>query len=139
MNSPLLTESAKALAEILQKTAADEPGQILERFRRVLQRDPIEKETQWAQAYLGAYPQNVEVHPASRQWQYGSGLFDSTAQNVADFSPLTSFDGKGWTGTAKMPDGTTSKVLLTAMGGESGAGDGVSSVRRWTAPLDGEI
>lgn len=38
-----------------------------------------------------------------------------------------------------MPDGTTSKVLLTAMGGESGAGDGVSSVRRWTAPLDGEI
>ena len=139
LNSPLLTESAKTLAESLQKAAPDEPGQILELYRRVLQRDPTEKETQWARAFLKAYPQNVEVHPESRQWQYGSGRFDSSAQTVADFSPLTSFDGKGWSGTAKMPDGTTSKVLLTAMGGDSGTGDGISSVRRWTAPVDGEI
>jgi len=139
LNSPLLTDSAKALAESLPKAAPDEPGQILELFRRVLQRDPSEKEARWAQAYLKAYPLNVEVHPESKQWQYGSGRFDSAMQTVADFSLLTSFDGKGWTGTAKMPDGTTSKVLLTAMGGDSGAGDGISSVRRWTAPLDGEI
>jgi hypothetical protein len=139
LNSPMVAESARTLAKSLAKTSLDPAVQIDELYRRVLQRDPTAKEARRALAYLAAYPKNDLVHPEEKDWQYGYGSFDAEAKHVKSFTPLTAFDGKAWKATPKAADGKASTVLLDAMGGTSGAGDAVSSIRRWIAPIDGQI
>ncbi len=139
LNSPLLTESAKSLAASLTKDVPDESGRIVELYHRVLQREPTEKERQRAHDYLAAYPPNDLVHPESRDWQYGYGSFDDGAKKVKDFAAITSFDGKAFKTTAKAASGKSSGVMLDAMGGDSGPSAALSTIRRWVAPLDGEI
>ena len=139
LNSPMVTESARTLANSLAKTSLDPARQIEELYRRVLQRDPSAREAHRALQYLTDYPQNDLVHPEEKDWQYGYGSFDAAAKIVKSFTPLTSFDGKAWKATPKTADGKPSSVMLDAMGGASGAGDAVTSIRRWIAPIDGEI
>ncbi|MEY5014771.1 MAG: hypothetical protein RIS92_1129 [Verrucomicrobiota bacterium] len=138
MNSPLTTESAKALAQSLAEEKND-PARITALFRRALQRDPSPKETERALAYLASYPANDLVHPEQQAWQYGYGEFDPASKNLKGFASLTTFDGKAWKATPKLADGKSSSVMLDAMGGDPGPGKALSSVRRWTAPLDGQI
>ena len=139
LNSPMVTESAKTLAGALAKSSLDPAHQIEELYRRVLQRDPSVKERRRALEYLAGYPLSDLVHPEEKDWQYGYGSFDADAKLVKGFSPLTSFDGKAWKATPKTADGKASTVTLDAMGGTSGAGDALSSIRRWIAPIDGQI
>jgi Protein of unknown function (DUF1553)/Protein of unknown function (DUF1549) len=139
LNSPMVTESAKTLAGSLAKTSLDPAHQIEELYRRVLQRDPSAKEVKRALQYLADFPRNDLVHPEEKDWQYGYGSFDAEAKLVKSFTPLSTFDGKAWKATAKTADGKASSVMLDAMGGTSGAGDAVLSIRRWTAPIDGQI
>jgi mono/diheme cytochrome c family protein len=139
LNSPLVTESAKTLASALLKASVDPTRQIEELYRGVLQRDPSAKELHRAVDYLAGYPQKDLVHPEEKDWQYGYGSFDAEAKLVKGFTPLTTFDGKAWRGTPKTPDGKASTIMLDAMGGTSGAGEAVSSIRRWIAPIDGQI
>jgi hypothetical protein len=130
MNSPLLTDSAKNLAATLAKDLPDDNSRIEELYRRVFQRQPTDKEMQRAHDYLAAYPKNDLVHPESQDWQYGFGDFDAAAKQVKDFASLANFDGKAFKGTG---------VMLDAMGGDPGAASKQSTVRRWVAPLDGEV
>jgi hypothetical protein len=130
LNSPLLTDSAKTLAASLTREIADNQTRVDELYRRVLQRQPTEQETQRALAYVAAYPKNDLVHPESQAWQYGFGAFDSTAKQVKDFTPMPTFDGKTFRAAG---------VMLDATGGDSGADSKQSTVRRWVAPLDGEV
>ena len=139
MNSPLLTESAKTLAATLTKELPDEKSRIEELYRRIFQRQPTDKELQRAQGYLAAYPQNDLVHPESKDWQYGYGEFDGAAKKVKAFANITAFDGKAFKGTAKSADGKSVGVMLSALGGDSGPGAALGSIRRWVAPLDGEV
>jgi len=134
MNSPLLTDSAKTLAATLTKDLPDETSRIEELYRRVFQRQPTDKEMQRAHDYLAAYPQHDLVHPESKDWQYGFGEFDAASKQVKAFATLKAFDGKTFKGTAK-----NGGVMLNAMGGDPGLGQSASSIRRWIAPLDGEI
>ena len=139
MNSPLITDSAKELAASLAKALPDDPGRVKELYRRVLQREPIEKEAARALAYLASYPPNDLVQPEAKDWQYGFGAFDLVSKQIKDFASLTSFDGKTWKATAKMPDGKPASIMLDAQGGDPGANDHLSSVRRWVAPQDGHV
>ncbi len=139
MNSPLITDSAKALAASLTKEFSDDAARITELYRRVLQRQPTDAEIARARAYLAAYPKNDLVHPESRDWQYGYGSFDASAKSVKDFVAFTAFDGKAFKASAKSADGKSGGVQLDAMGGDSGPGAALSSIRRWVAPLDGDI
>jgi hypothetical protein len=139
MNSPLLTDSAKALAATLTKELPDETSRIEELYRRVFQRQPGDREMQRAHDYLAAYPQHDLVHPESQDWQYGYGDFDAAAKKLKAFSPLKAFDGKAFKGTLKTADGKPSEVKVDAMGGDPGLTPALSSIRRWIAPLDGEI
>jgi hypothetical protein len=138
MNSPLATESAKALAQSLA-AEKDDSARITALFRKVVQRDPSPKETERALAYLASYPANDLVHPEQQAWQYGYGEFDPASKNLKGFASLTAFDGKAWKATPKLADGKSSGVMLDAMGGDPGPGKALSTVRRWTAPLDGQI
>jgi len=139
MNSPLLTDSAKALAGALTKDLPDETSRVEELYRRVMQRQPTDREMQRAHDYLAAYPQNDLVHPESNDWQYGYGELDAAAKQVKAFSALKAFDGKSFKGTLKTTDGKASEVKLDAMGGDPGLTPAMSSIRRWVAPLDGDI
>ncbi len=139
MNSPLITDSAKELAATLAKALPDDPSRVKELYRRVLQREPSEKEAARALAYLASYPPNDLVQPEAKDWQYGFGAFDMTSKQIKDFASLTSFDGKTWKATAKMPDGKPASIMLDAQGGDPGANDRLSSVRRWVAPQDGHV
>jgi hypothetical protein len=130
MNSPLLTDSAKQLATTLTKELPDDSSRLEELYRRVFQRQPTDKEMQRAHDYLAAYTKNDLVHPESQDWQYGFGDFDAAVKQVKDFASLANFDGKAFKGTG---------VMLDAMGGDPGAASKHSSVRRWVAPLDGEV
>ncbi len=139
MNSPLLTDSAKQLAASLTKELSDDAARITELYCRVFQRQPTDKELARARGYLAAYPQNDLVHPESQDWQYGYGTFDAAAKQTTKFASLTAFDGKAFKGTLKTTDGKPSEVKVDAMGGDSGLTTSMSSIRRWIAPLDGEI
>jgi len=139
LNSPLMTDSAKVLAASLAKDVPDDNARIVELYRRVLQRQPTEKESQRARDYLAAYPPNELVHPESQDWQYGYGDFDPAAKKLKAFAPLKAFDGKSFKGTLKTADGKPSEVKVDAMGGDSGLTPALSSIRRWIAPIDGEI
>jgi len=139
MNSPLLTDSAKQLATTVTKDLPDETSRIEELYRRVFQRQPTDKEMQRAHDYLSAYPQNDLVHPESQDWQYGFGEFDAASKQLKAFSSFKAFDGKTFKGSLKTADGNVSEVKLDAMGGDSGLTPALSSIRRWIAPLDGEI
>jgi hypothetical protein len=139
LNSPLIVESAKALAASLTRDLPDDTSRVEELYRRVLQRSPDADELQLAHNYLAAYPPHDLVHPESSDWQYGYGSYDNAAQRVKQFSSLKAFDGNSFKGTAKTADGKTGGVMLDATGGDSGAGDASSTIRRWAAPLDGEI
>jgi mono/diheme cytochrome c family protein len=130
MNSPLLAESAKALASSVARDCADDAARVTEVYRRVLQRAPGAAEAESAFAYMAAYPENDVVHPESQDWQYGSGEFDPETKQLKAFAPLTAFDGKAFKGTG---------VMLDAMGGAPGTAGNQSTVRRWVAPLDGEL
>jgi hypothetical protein len=130
MNSPLLTDSAKQLATTLTKELPDDSSRLEELYRRVFQRQPTDKEMQRAHDYLAAYPKNDLVHPESKDWQYGYGDFDAGTKQVKTFSNLAQFDGKAFKGSG---------VMLDAMGGDPGADAKQSTIRRWVAPLDGQV
>ena len=139
MNSPLLVESAKAVAATLAKDYPDDAARIVELYRRVLQRDPDETEVRSALAYMASYPPNDLVHPESQDWQYGYGTFDGEAKKVTAFASITAFDGKAFKTSAKSEDGKTGGVMVDAMGGDAGPGAGLSSIRRWVVPHDGTV
>jgi hypothetical protein len=139
MNNPLLTDSAVALAASLAKELPDEKSRIGELYRRIFQREPTAQELADAQAYLAAYPENELVHPESKDWQYGYGEFDATTKKLKDFNNITAFDGKAFRARAKSADGKSGEVMLSALGGDSGTGAMMSSIRRWVAPFDGEV
>jgi hypothetical protein len=130
MNSPLLTDSAKHLATTLTKEMPDDNSRLEELYRRVFQREPTDKEMQRAHEYLAAYPKDDLVHPESQDWQYGYGDFDAGTKQVKTFSNLAQFDGKAFKGSG---------VMLDAMGGDPGADAKQSTIRRWVAPLDGQV
>ena len=134
LNSPLLTESARKLAADLSAVAPDESVRLRDLYRRVLQRDPSAAEVRMAHDYLAAYPADDLVHPEASDWQYGFGGVDPASKQVQNFTPLTNFSGQALRGA-----GATSGVVLDALGGDPGSGSNQSTIRRWTAPLAGEV
>ncbi|MBL9151827.1 MAG: PSD1 domain-containing protein [Verrucomicrobiales bacterium] len=130
MNSPLLTDSAKSLAASLSSGHADDAARIGELYRRVFQRQPTDRETRRLLEYLAAYPEHDLVHPESQDWQYGFGDLDADTKRVKDFTSIANFDGKAFKGSG---------VMLDAMGGDPGPASHLSTIRRWVAPLDGEV
>jgi hypothetical protein len=139
LNSPWIVDGAKSLAADLLKSHSEDPTRVAELYRRVLQRSPTEREVERALAYLADYPADDLVRPEIRDWQYGYGTFDDKAGKVTEFASLGGFDGKQWKGKPKSGDGKSGDVTLDAQGGDPGPSDRLSSIRRWTAPLEGSV
>jgi hypothetical protein len=77
--------------------------------------------------------------PAAPIWGYGYGSFDETAGNTVSFQTLPHFAGGTWQGGPATPDPTLGWVLLHAGGGHTGNNPGFAAIRRWTAPIAGNV
>lgn len=77
--------------------------------------------------------------PAAPIWGYGYGSFDEAAGKTASFQALPHFDAGTWQGGAARPDPTLGWVLLNSGGGHTGNNPDFAAIRRWTAPIAGNV
>ena len=145
LNDAFIIEQARALAaRAIEETAGVEAGTDIAvtraMYRRVFQRPPSPEEESLARRLMAdavAAPGDV----ARGTWQNGFGSADPAVPRDRGFTPLAHFDpqAKRYQGAATFPDREHGFVSVSAGGGHPGDGIGMASVRRWTAPDDGEV
>jgi hypothetical protein len=72
-------------------------------------------------------------------WQFGYGKCDVASGRTASFAPLGHWTGTTWQGGKELPDAMTGWVLLHADGGHPGNNPDFAAIRRWTAPIEGDL
>jgi hypothetical protein len=143
MNSPFVTERARALTDRDDVRALKKPEQRIEQLHRIAyQRLPTADQLQLGKRFVKAaeaLPPREPSKPVISPWQYGYGEYDEAAQRVRNFEPLPHFTGEAWQGGANWPDPKLGWVQLTAEGGHAGNDLQHAAIRRWVAPADGKI
>ncbi|MBU6303724.1 MAG: DUF1553 domain-containing protein, partial [Verrucomicrobia bacterium] len=145
LNDAFIIEQARALAAKAQEgTASAKSGKesalIRAIYRRVYQRTPLPAEETLARQLLAEA--STRRNPgAVGDWQFGFGSADPAVPRMTAFKPLPHFEpqAKRYQGAATFPDREHGFVSVSAGGGHPGDGIGMASVRRWTAPYDGEF
>lgn len=141
MNSEFLTRRATLAAQhIEQRMEARTPEQfVVAAFRSVLARAPSAAELDATVQFLAQplYAADRPVLPSST-WDYGIASIDE-AGVVQQFRPLPTFREGRWQGPEPLPDPEFGWTSLSADGGHPGQGLQSAAVRRWTAPVDGEV
>jgi hypothetical protein len=145
LNDAFIIEQARALAARAHDEATGvETGKdaavIRAMYRRVFQRPPSPEEESLARRLMAdavAAPGDIPVGT----WQNGFGSADPAVPREKAFSPLPHFDpqAKRYQGAATFPDREHGFVSVSAGGGHPGDGIAMAAVRRWTAPVDGEV
>lgn len=135
MNHPFVLTGVRDLSKA---TSVDETARIQALFQSLLQRESQADEMAEAKEFLRNARDVPALSPSitMKDWQYGYGFYDESANQVANFTPLPHFTGKAWQGGANWPDATLGWVQLTATGGHPGDDRQHAAVRRWTAPRD---
>lgn len=139
MNSPFITEQARALASRSEVAASEGRERVDALYRLVHQRDPLDDEAEQALRFVESQRPLYEARlaePAIVEWQYGYGALNETGDAMASFAALPHFAGGAWQGGATLPDGALGWASLNNGGGHPGA-PGTAVVRRWTAPKAG--
>ena len=146
MNSPFVTDRAKALASRPGVAGAASPEQGVRRlYRLAYQREPTPQQVQVSLAFIqstgGAAPAPPPPppKPVETAWQYGFGELDPAARKMKSFTRLGHFTGSAWQGGIEWPDTKLGWVQLTAEGGHAGNDLSHAAVRRWTAPRDATV
>ncbi|HEY3779727.1 MAG TPA: PSD1 and planctomycete cytochrome C domain-containing protein [Fimbriimonadaceae bacterium] len=135
MNSPFVVQQAELVAKRPEIAASKDEGQRVRRIYRLLfQRMPDASELAMGLAYLkqGA---NAEVPGPVDPWSYGYGGVDPATSKVANFTPLSYFDGAYRVGKV-FPDPKLGYVTLNKEGGHPGHDGQHCAIRRWTASAD---
>jgi len=115
MNSPFATTQAQRLAERVMKFS----GPLLASGQK---------------ANLPAI-----MVPSAPVWQYGYGGYDEASSGPVSFTPFAHFNQGTWSAGAKRPDPKVGWALLNAHGGHAGNTLDKSPIRRWTAPVRGQV
>ena len=136
MNSPFIVDQARALAADVEKASKTPDQQVDLIYERVLQRGAARDEKRLAKSFLGSTSAE-ESFATLNPWSYGYGEFDPAAGKLKGFTPLPKFKDNQWRGGNKLPDDKLGYVFLGADGGHPGKQ--FAAVRRWTAPVAGEI
>ena len=142
MNSPFLTDRARALAGRADVAAVPPDERVDRMFRHCYQRPATAAQTQAALRFVeqaSAAPAPPPPKPAESAWQYGYGEFDPASKRLKSFERLPHFTGKAWQGGAQWPDEKLGWVQLTAEGGHAGNDLQHAAVRRWVAPRDTSV
>ena len=141
MNHPFVIEQARAICaspEFAQADDDDARTKVL--YRRVFDRAPTSKELELTRGFLIAAATAERDAPDRRQvWRYGYGAVDASADDPDRFQELTFFDGKNYQGGKDYPDPRIGHVRLSAVGGHPGRSQEFATIRRWTAPVDGDV
>jgi hypothetical protein len=72
-------------------------------------------------------------------WQFGYGSYDAASGRTTAFTALPHWTSSSWQGGAALPDDRVGWAFLHADGGHPGENPDFAVIRRWTAPVDGEI
>jgi hypothetical protein len=140
MNSPFVTERARALVARKDVAKIEDAGQRVQQLYRILyQRPATEGQVRAGLRFMeraGKIPLPPPPKPVPTVWQYGFGELDPASQKIKNFEPLPHFTGEAWQGGADWPDKTLGWVQLTADGGHAGNDLQHAAVRRWVAPAD---
>ncbi|MBI3876284.1 MAG: DUF1553 domain-containing protein [Verrucomicrobia bacterium] len=134
MNSDWVTGLAREMVNRTDfKKELDEEQRIAALYQIAFQRPPTEIELKLGKRFLEVQsgiksgPANVPV------WRYGYGQYDAAGKKLANYFPLSVFDGKAWNAEpAKQLGG----IRLDATGGRTSSKLGIAVIRRWTAPRD---
>ncbi|MBA4016168.1 MAG: hypothetical protein C0483_03160 [Pirellula sp.] len=141
MNHPFVIEQARALCaspEFAQARDDDARTKVL--YRRVFDRAPTQGELDLTRSFLVAAADAERNSGDRRQvWRYGYGAVDASADDADRFHELTFFDGKNYQGSKDYPDPRIGHVRLSAVGGHPGRSQEFATIRRWTAPVDGDM
>jgi hypothetical protein len=150
MNSPIVQAIAARIANrvtVSVSEGVDEPSELAKDneswakalFVRVLERSATEDELRLATEFLSAPldPAGPTPEP-KRLWQYGRAKVTESG-SVDRFEALATFTDNRWQASPTYPDPVLHYAQLNANGGHPGDGLGVAVVRRWTAPIDGEV
>lgn len=76
--------------------------------------------------------------PPSPLWQFGYGGFDESSQAVR-FARLPHWEAGVWRGGTQLPDPKLGWALLNAKGGHTGENPDFAVIRRWIAPVHGQV
>lgn len=141
MNSALVVEQARDLVRRADFKALNrDEDKLALLYRLIYQRQPTEMESRLALKFVRnetAAAGNDAGLVGGSAWEYGYGHFDPAAKRVKDFNRMTVFDGKQWQLPRDPRRPKLGTIRLNADGGLTS--DGISAVRRWTAPRDGVI
>lgn len=139
MNNRFLMDRAQSLAA---NFASHSPqNRLTALYRAAFLRDPAPEEQQSALNYIRTAesiptPEPPPPPPPSA-WSYGYGRIASG--HTANFTPLPRFLDNAWQGGDAYPDPPLGWVQLTPDGGHAGNDLNHAAIRRWTAPVSGEI
>jgi mono/diheme cytochrome c family protein len=137
LNHPFVIEQAKALVNRPEVVAAKSPAEKVQAlYRLVYQRPPTPQELELTQQFIRASKSGSELTSPQAAWQYGYGGYDAQTKSVR-FTPLPHFTGQAWQGGPNLPDSKLEWATLNAQGGHPASAHAV--IRRWTAPVDGEV
>src|SRR6185295_4179031 len=109
-------------------------------YRLIYQRKPTDMEMRLAMNYIhneSSSSSSDAGQIGESAWEYGYGHFDPATKRVKDFNRMTVFDGKAWQLPLDPRKPKLGTIRLNADGGLTS--EGISAVRRWTAPRDGVI
>ena len=148
MNSPFVLEQAKALAArseapppaAAQPDATQETARLQRLYRLVYQRAATEQEAALGLKFIHAVAEPV-VHPTevAPAWQFGYGEYNAIGERVKTFTPLKHFTGTSWQAGPAIPDSELGWIFLGPQGGHPGNDGQHAAIRRWIAPMDGEV
>ena len=143
MNHPFVMEQARALADKpeykeAKSAASASEWQVQNLYERVFARRAEPEEVEAALRFLVTDSTRPPEPPPAPVWQYGYGFFDATAKKV-QFNPLTTFAKNVWQGGPKLPDPKSGWASIRGDGGHAGSDAQRSTIRRWTAPMDGTV
>ncbi|EMI21917.1 secreted protein containing DUF1549 [Rhodopirellula maiorica SM1] len=147
LNGTQTQELARRIAKEVRQSVGRRDAQVSEPaielaqtralVRRVLSREPSEDEQRQFIAFLQQAPTPLIV--ASEHWSYGTAKLDSD-RRVTEFQPFAVFKDKRWQAKDKFPeDHSFGYASLTNGGGHAMRGADGGVVRRWTAPVAGEV
>ena len=134
LNSPLVVESAKALAA--RATSGSPEERVRQIYRIAFQREPRPGELKKALEFVAAAPEHDVVMPEATDWQYGLARYEPESKSLRDFVDLK-ISGDTAKPASAVPG--MGNLKLNADGGATAPTAEIASVRRWRAPYPGKV
>ncbi|MGZ0165160.1 MAG: PSD1 and planctomycete cytochrome C domain-containing protein [Planctomycetales bacterium] len=141
LNNDFVAECARRLLNRQDIAALKGPTSSMDRIHRIYRilfsRAATDDEIALGKLFLDR-PASDASQP-SKTWSYGFGGVDEKSERVVGFQTLTHWTGSRWQAGPQLPDPKVGWVFHDKNGGHPASSDDRCAIRRWTAPVSGEI